>query len=45
MDFISKVKDKTVVLKMLNNKSTVLVKGESNDNWIYLTMPLALREY
>nr|DAN35421.1 MAG TPA: DNA polymerase sliding clamp [Caudoviricetes sp.] len=45
MDFISKVKDKTVVLKMLNNKSAVLVKGESNDNWIYLIMPLALREY
>ncbi len=45
IDFISKVKDKTVVLKMLNNKSAVLVKGESNDNWIYLTMPLVLREY
>ena len=45
IDFISKVKDKTVVLKMLNNKSAVLVKGESNDNWIYLIMPLALREY
>ena len=45
MDFISKVKDKTVVFKMLNNKSAVLVKGESNDNWIYLIMPLALREY
>lgn len=45
IDFISKVKDKTVVLKMLNNKSAVLAKSESDDNWIYLTMPLALREY
>lgn len=45
IDFIGKVKDKTTVMKMLNDKSAVLVKGESNDNWIYLIMPLALREY
>lgn len=45
IDFIGKVKDKTTVIKMLDNKSTVLVKGETDDNWIYLTMPLALREY
>ncbi|NWO20177.1 DNA polymerase III subunit beta [Leptotrichia sp. oral taxon 223] len=45
IDFIGKVKDKTAVMKILNNKSTVLIKGETDDNWIYLTMPLALREY
>jgi DNA polymerase-3 subunit beta len=46
IDFIGKVKDKTtVVLKMLNNKSAVLVKSETDDSWIYLIMPLALREY
>ena len=45
IDFIGKAKDKTTVIKMLDNKNTVLVKGETDDNWIYLTMPLALREY
>ena len=45
IDFIGKLKDKTTVMKMLNDKSAVLVKGETDDNWIYLIMPLALREY
>ena len=44
LDFIKKIKDKTVVMKMLNNKSTVLVKGGASDDWLYLMMPLALRD-
>nr|DAS52510.1 MAG TPA: beta clamp protein [Caudoviricetes sp.] len=44
LDFIKKIKDKTVVMKMLNNKSTVLVKGGAGDDWFYLMMPLALRD-
>jgi hypothetical protein len=31
-------------MKMLNNKSTVLVKGGASDDWLYLMMPLALRD-
>ena len=44
LDFIKKIKDKTVVMKMLNNKSMVLVKGGASDDWLYLMMPLALRD-
>lgn len=44
LDFIKKIKDKTVVMKMLDNKSTVLVKGGASDDWLYIMMPLALRD-
>jgi len=31
-------------LKLLNSKSSVVVKDEADDKSVYFTMPLALRE-
>nr|DAK21791.1 MAG TPA: beta clamp protein [Caudoviricetes sp.] len=43
-DYLCKSKDGLTVMEMSNNKNTVLVRGETNSKWIYLIMPLALRE-
>nr|DAS95657.1 MAG TPA: beta clamp protein [Caudoviricetes sp.] len=44
IDYLSKSKNSLTVMEMSNNKSTVLVRDETNSKWIYLIMPLALRE-
>lgn len=44
IDYLSKSKSSLTVMEMSNNKNTVLVRGETNSKWIYLIMPLALRE-
>lgn len=44
IDYLSKSKNSLTVMEMSNNKNTVLVRGETNSKWIYLMMPLALRE-
>nr|DAF20509.1 MAG TPA: beta clamp protein [Caudoviricetes sp.]DAI38190.1 MAG TPA: beta clamp protein [Caudoviricetes sp.] len=44
IDYLSKSKSSLTVMEMSNNKNTVLVRGETNSKWIYLMMPLALRE-
>ena len=44
VDYLSKSKNSLTVMEMSNNKSTVLIRGESDSKWIYLMMPLALRE-
>ena len=44
IDYLSKSKNSLTVMEMSNNKSTVLIRGETNSKWIYLIMPLALRE-
>ena len=44
IDYLSKSKDSLTVMEMSNNKNTVLVRGETDSKWVYLIMPLALRE-
>ena len=44
IDYLSKSKNSLTVMEMSNNKNTVLVRGETNSKWIYLIMPLALRD-
>lgn len=44
VDYLSKSKDSLTVMEMSNNKNTVLVRGETDSKWVYLIMPLALRE-
>ena len=44
IDYLSKSKNSLTVMEMSNNKNTVLVRGETDSKWIYLVMPLALRE-
>ena len=44
MDYLSKSKDSLTVIEMSNERNAVLVRGESDSRWIYLVMPLALRE-
>lgn len=44
MDYLSKSKDSLTVVEMSNERNAVLVRGESDSRWIYLVMPLALRE-
>lgn len=44
IDYLSKSKSSLTVMEMSNNKNTVLVRSETNSKWIYLIMPLALRE-
>lgn len=44
IDYLSKSKDSLTVMEMSNERNTVLVRGETNSKWIYLIMPLALRE-
>ena len=44
IDYLSKSKDSLTVMEMSNEKNTVLVRGETDSKWVYLIMPLALRE-
>ena len=44
IDYLSKSKDSLTVMEMSNNKNTMLVRGETGNKWVYLIMPLALRE-
>jgi len=44
IDYLSKSKDSLTVMEMSNERNTVLVRGESDSKWVYLMMPLALRE-
>lgn len=43
-DYLHKSKDSLTVMEMSNEKNAVLVRGETDSKWIYLIMPLALRE-
>lgn len=44
IDYISTIQGKVTVLELLNEKSSVIIKDENNQNSLYFTMPLALRE-
>ena len=44
VDYLSKSKDRLTVMEMSNERNAVLVRGESDSKWLYLVMPLALRE-
>ena len=44
VDYISIIGGKVTELKLLNSKSSVVVKDEADDKSVYFTMPLALRE-
>ncbi|MDO5088475.1 MAG: DNA polymerase III subunit beta [Leptotrichiaceae bacterium] len=44
LDYISILDGKVTELKLMNSKSSVLVKDEESDKSLYFTMPLALRE-
>ena len=43
-DYLHKSKDGLTVMEMSNERNAVLVRGETDSKWIYLLMPLALRE-
>lgn len=43
-DYLCKSKDSLTVMEMSNEKNAVLVRGETDNRWVYLLMPLALRE-
>ena len=43
-DYLHKSKDSLTVMEMSNERNAVLVRGETDSKWIYLLMPLALRE-
>lgn len=43
-DYLHKSKDGLTVMEMSNEKNAVLVRGETDSRWVYLMMPLALRE-
>nr|DAQ01644.1 MAG TPA: beta clamp protein [Caudoviricetes sp.] len=44
IDYLSKSKDSLTVMEMSNERNAVLVRGETDIRWVYLLMPLALRE-
>lgn len=44
LDYILQVEEENIEFEMSNASSGVLIKGEGNNKFIYLTMPLALRE-
>ena len=44
LEYISILDGKVTELKLMNSKSSVLVKDEESDASLYFTMPLALRE-
>ena len=44
VDYLSRLKDRLTVMEMSSERNAVLVRGESDSKWIYLMMPLALRE-
>lgn len=43
-DYLHKLKDSLTVMEMSNERNAVLVRGEKDSKWIYLIMPLALRD-
>ena len=43
-DYLHKSKDSLTVMEMSNERNAVLVRGETDSKWVYLMMPLALRE-
>lgn len=43
-DYLCNSKDSLTIMEMSNERNAVLVRGETNSKWIYLMMPLALRE-
>ena len=43
-DYLHKSKDSLTVMEMSNERNAVLVRGETDSKWVYLIMPLALRE-
>ena len=43
-DYLCKSKDSLTIMEMSNERNAVLVRGETDSKWIYLIMPLALRE-
>lgn len=44
IDYLSKSKDSLTVMEISNERNVVLVRGETDSKWVYLIMPLALRE-
>lgn len=44
IDYLSRLKDRLTVMEMSSERNAALVRGESDSKWIYLMMPLALRE-
>lgn len=44
LEYISILEGNVTEMKLLSSKNSVLVKDEANDNSLFLTMPLALRE-
>lgn len=44
VDYLCKSKDGLAVMEMSNERNAVLVRGETDSRWVYLLMPLALRE-
>ena len=43
-DYLHKFKDSLTVMEMSNERNAVLIRGETDSKWVYLIMPLALRE-
>ena len=43
-DYLHKSKDGLTVMEMSNERNAVLVRGETDSRWVYLIMPLALRD-
>lgn len=43
-DYLHRSKDGLTVMEMSNEGNAVLVRGEKDSKWVYLIMPLALRE-
>lgn len=43
-DYLCKSKDSLTIMEMSNERNAVLVRGETDSKWVYLMMPLALRE-
>lgn len=43
-DYLCKSKDSLTIMEMSNERNAVLVRGETDSKWVYLLMPLALRE-
>ena len=44
VDYLCKSKDSLTVMEMSNERNAVLVRGETDIRWVYLLMPLALRD-
>lgn len=45
LDFLQNLdKNKKTIIKLSNSRGTVLLKNEGNEDYLYITMPLALRD-